>query len=177
MIDNALKIQGWMSYAELSWLASTARDHIRIAEVGSYLGRSTRALCDNTKGVVFSVDPYEGDYYFDNNTVMRQFNNSDMELFHSNLKDHLESGKLTHLRRHFHECSFPGFLDFVFIDGDHRELPLTKDIFTALEWLKSGGIIAGHDYTHSNWPSVKKVVDKFFPNSQKVDSIWWTVKS
>lgn len=176
MISNALRIQGWMSERELTWLAETAQKSNIIIEIGSYLGRSTTALCDNTSGKVYSVDPYEGNYRYDDGRIFRPFDDETMRSFHSNLKHHFESGKLVHFRRHFKECSFPKKSDFIFIDGDHREMPLRNDIFTGLEWLKSGGILAGHDYTHSDWPSVKKVVDEMFPQAEKVDSIWWIQK-
>jgi hypothetical protein len=44
--------------------------------------------------------------------------------------------------RHFAD----GSLDFVYIDGDHRYQAVVADIASWLPKVRSGGIIAGHDY-------------------------------
>jgi hypothetical protein len=65
-IDNAKLITtGYMSDPELEWLATQALGHRKIAEVGSWTGRSTRALADNTKGTVWAIDTWEGSTYGD----------------------------------------------------------------------------------------------------------------
>jgi predicted O-methyltransferase YrrM len=53
-IARALATDGWMSEAELFWLATQAQQHRRIVELGSFLGRSTRALADHTPGIVYA---------------------------------------------------------------------------------------------------------------------------
>ena len=57
-LDKALSIPGWMTVTEFCWLAEQATKHLRIVEIGSYLGRSTRALADNTPGWVLAVDDW-----------------------------------------------------------------------------------------------------------------------
>lgn len=51
-------------------------------------------------------------------------------------------------------------LDFVFIDGDHRYECVLEDINAWLPKIKSGGVIAGHDY---GWcMDVRKAVHEVF---------------
>jgi hypothetical protein len=59
-IDRALQINGWMEPVELGWLAEQAQLHSRIVEIGSFMGRSTRALADNTAGWVVAFDSWRG---------------------------------------------------------------------------------------------------------------------
>jgi hypothetical protein len=57
-------------------------------------------------------------------------------------------------------------LDFVFIDGDHRYEFVKADIEAWVPKVKSGGIIAGHDY---GWCSdVRKAVHEFFGEGEGV---------
>src|SRR6266403_223088 len=90
-ISKALVIKGFMQPPELEWLATQAITHERIAEVGSYYGRSTRALCDHTLGKVHAYDDFYGprDLAMDyrSRLIIR-------EVFDKNMADHLESGKL-----------------------------------------------------------------------------------
>jgi hypothetical protein len=51
-------------------------------------------------------------------------------------------------------------LDFVFIDGDHSSVGLTKDIEAWLPHVKRGGYIGFHDYQAVVWAAVKQVVDE-----------------
>jgi predicted O-methyltransferase YrrM len=51
-------------------------------------------------------------------------------------------------------------LDFVFIDANHNYEFVYEDIKIWLPKIKSGGILAGHDYNHPVWPGVKKAVDE-----------------
>lgn len=70
-----------------------------------------------------------------------------------------------------------GSLDLVFIDGDHSFNGCLNDITNYLPKLKSGGIMAGHDYGHPRFPGVKKAVDKFFPKVELHDDfVWWVEK-
>lgn len=55
-LQNALKIGGWMEPNELEWIAEVASKSSNILELGSFLGRSTRVMCDNTSGFVTAVD-------------------------------------------------------------------------------------------------------------------------
>ena len=70
-------------------------------------------------------------------------------------------------------------VDFVFEDSSHANPQLRDNLNFWLTHLKSGGIIAGHDYTNM-WPDVVTEVDAL-SKLLNVDlhvqgSIWWMVK-
>jgi hypothetical protein len=174
MITRALDIPGWMSHCELEWLASKARESPVIIEFGCYLGRSTRALADNTTGIVYAVDPWNGVYFNNDGTVADWINTGVYEIFESNLKDHLETGRVIPIRSYSWSFVDPIRADLIFIDGDHRYEEVKNDIIHALTLIKSGGIISGHDYSHKTWPGVKRAVDELFGDVNHCDSIWWT---
>src|SRR5262245_42246367 len=69
-LERALAIEGWMAPRELFWLAEIAQNSDNIIEIGSYKGRSTRALCDNARGKVTAVDPWSGPYIRENGKML-----------------------------------------------------------------------------------------------------------
>ena len=176
ILDKAIAIPGWMSLRELTWLANVARECQVIVEFGSYLGRSTRALADNCPGIVYAVDPWNGAYYLEEGNVLDTVNTYVMPQFIMNLEPHVSKGKVIPVRNFSYNLKLPIKVDMVFIDGDHRYETVVKDINKALDLLKPGGIIAGHDYAFSTWPGVKKAVDHLLDNVTVEDTIWWTKK-
>ena len=60
-------------------------------------------------------------------------------------------------------------LDFVFIDASHDYVNVKKDIEHWYPKVKTGGIIAGHDYT-DGWVDLVRAVDDFlFENKLVLD--------
>ena len=58
----------------------------------------------------------------------------------------------------------------VWIDADHSEESVTKDIKNYLPKVKKGGIICGHDY---DFEGVKKAVHKYFETVEEwPDDVW-----
>lgn len=58
--------------------------------------------------------------------------------------------------------------DLVFVDADHREEEVQADIDKWIPLIKKGGIIAFHDYGHSNYPGVKIAVDRSLPAEKRI---------
>lgn len=175
-IENAIKIDGWMSIPELHWLAQQAKNAKRIIEVGCFKGRTTRVLADNTEGIVYCIDTWRDKYYQDNGEVHPYINPAVFNEFHDNLKDHIDSGKIIPCIGRFKDFfDYNDRADFIFIDADHRYEQVIDDILAANFFLSRPGIIAGHDYTHSDWPGVKRAVDIAFGNKilKGPDSIWY----
>jgi len=151
-----------------------------IVEVGSWRGRSTRALADHCRGVVYAVDPWGGVYYQDDGSV-HPIRTKAWPIFQVNLRDHLRSGRVR-ARQGFSADVLPvlaaelgATADLVFIDGDHRHDAVRADIAAARHLVRPGGILSGHDYGHDDWPGVQRAVDEVFDADRHlVNSIWWT---
>lgn len=65
-------------------------------------------------------------------------------------------------------------VDFVFIDGDHSEEGVSKDIVAYLPKIKKGGFISGHDWNHK-WGTEKGVLQHFKRDRVSLDgnSTWF----
>lgn len=167
-----------MTRDELVWLAERARTCQVIVEAGCWKGRSTRALADHCPGLVIAVDPWSGTYYADDSSVHR-IKTDVLHDFSANLHEHIVSGRVLPLQLPFVHAG-PSIravirqpADLVFIDGDHRYDAVRADIDVALALLRPGGILAGHDYGHRDWPGVRRAVDARWSCAARCDSIWW----
>jgi hypothetical protein len=173
-IDRAKEIKGWMSDSELTWLGEQAKENRLILEVGSYHGRSTRALADNLVegGMIFCVDPWNEIFYDDQSKICWRDPTS-YNSFLVNLHDKIESNSVYPFRGIL--ADFPAIFkfDFIFIDGDHRYSYVKDDLTRALNLLSKNGLIAGHDYIYNSWPGVKQAVNEVIGKPDfLVDSIW-----
>jgi len=177
-ISRALTIGGWMSEDELLWLATQALSHQYIVEFGSFHGRSARAMADNMipEGKLWAVDPWMGDYKFENGDVI-PITTHVMPYFIHNLKEYVNDGRVIPVRDFSYRFSLDHKVDMVFIDGDHRYETVKRDIEKALELLKPGGLICGHDFGHPQWHGVDKAVTEYFGKVEVCNTIWHTLKS
>lgn len=185
-LARAQAIFGWMDPDEMRWLAEQAAQASTIVEVGCWRGRSTRALADHTAGTVWCVDPWTGTQ---GQRQVRQANGEPLLCvekpmrrdiyaeFVTNLSDHLASGRVQVLPTRslvaieVLRCLAP--FDLVFLDGDHAYASIAPEIQQFRPLVRPGGILAGHDYGEV-WPDVKRAVDRFVPDRQLVNRIWWT---
>jgi hypothetical protein len=142
-ISKALAIDGWMTEKELCWLGEQAQGHSRIVEYGSFLGRSTRALCDNTSGWVMAVDnwlgPRDADVPDRSNLLAR---------FKSNLQGvpcELRIVKGDHDSPKVKALAMAAHPDMVFLDGDHRPEAVFAQISFWCKSLEPGSLLCGHD--------------------------------
>lgn len=169
-------IPGWFDFQDIYDLAiSRVNEYGRFVEVGSYKGKSTGYMAvqiiNSGKKIQFDcIDNFQGhtgqninaDYLnevFDHNTQL--------------VSDIVNLNRTTSEKacENYH----PKSLDFVFIDAAHDYHSVKKDIENWLPKVKSGGIIAGHDYT-SKWPGVNKAVDELLPNRQIFNNSWIYLK-
>jgi predicted O-methyltransferase YrrM len=66
-------------------------------------------------------------------------------------------------------------LDLVFIDGEHDEASVETDIDAWACKVRSGGILAGHDYGNPESPGVRQAVNGFADaGALHIEStVWW----
>ena len=182
-IERALKIDGWMQWDELGWLARQAVTRSRIAEIGSYKGRSTRALADHTPGYVLAVDHWQGP----REVEMRQGDRDRLYGdFTENLKDLIAAHRVQRLmvdhaqlsadqlRKLLKKIKLEPQFDMIFIDGDHQYASVKHDIELWRPLLADGGLLCGHD---SGFPGVAKAITEFIPGHQLVagTQIWYWI--
>jgi len=171
-ISRALTIFGWMSEAELRWLAEQASRCQSIVEIGSYAGRSTRALADNCPGRVYAVDIWSIGPWAKDIDWMTEEKADQYEKFRANMAPHIADGKIVPLRRSSLNVAqifaANGSFDMVFIDGAHDYESVRKDI---LAWGSMTKLLCGHDYDH---PGVKQAVTELVPDHTVVEgtTIW-----
>lgn len=67
----------------------------------------------------------------------------------------------------------PGMFDFVWIDGDHSEDQVRRDVQKWKTRVKSGGIIGGHDYQISYIAQIVK--EELGEVQTGEDFTWWKV--
>lgn len=163
-----------MSERELSFLAETAsllKPKSTIIEIGSFIGKSARALADNSPSdcTIHCVDPWNYKILWSDRRI-QVVDQTNFGMFYCNLGDHIKNKKVIPHIMTWNEFNADNIqADFIFIDGDHTTESVIFDIDKALLHIKPGGMIAGHDY---NWESVQLAVDQFFPKIQLEDSIW-----
>jgi len=165
-LSRADKIPGFMEISELSWLAETAKVHSNICEIGSWKGRSTRAMADNSQAEITIIDPFI-DGYLDGSELRQTFEN--------NLIEYLENRRISIIQMISAEAARilrneDLLFDMIFIDGEHFYNYVVSDICDYLPLLTEGGLLCGHDYTPGapEFGGVIKAVHELVPIGYEV---------
>ena len=158
-------IDGWMSEAEIAFLHDVAAKYESIVEVGSWKGRSTKAMLE-MGAKVYAVDHWKG-----SDTIKDLAESQDVFAeFKKNVGDY---PNLVTMRMGSLEAAemMQDKVDAVFIDAGHTYNDVHADIEA---WLpKAKKMICGHDYA-PGWPGVIRAVNEKFGDRVRVkDSIWY----
>lgn len=186
-ISRALEIDGWMTEKELTWLAEQASTHQAILEIGSYKGRSTRAMADNLmpEGSIVCIDPWDfspADWMDPVTWTKAELQPltpaQSIKLFVDNLQPHISSGQVFPSRGTSESVLTASNFDLIFIDARHDYVSVQHDIRKWRQKMNPGGILSGHDYSPDShyWPGVKRAVDEAFGDAVNLvpdTSIWY----
>lgn len=183
---NAMFVDGWMTEKELEFLAKQASISKIVIEVGSWKGRSSRAIADNLPqdGVLYCIDTWNGSEYESIQHADAKLEQGDFifKQFLNNNFDLICSGKIIPLRLNssnavsfFKEHNI--FADFIFLDAGHTYSEVKIDIAMWRDVKKETGVISGHDYSNS-WQGVMSAVNESFKNISviKDTTIWMTLE-
>ena len=135
-----------------------------VLEIGSFEGRSTCWLLENTQAHVTCVDTWDGsDEHGD------ELKNGLFDRFQDSIKDYKDrvticrgfSGEV--LRTFTCEPTF----DFIYIDTTHQYDQTVLELELAYKKIKNNGIVAGHDYHPQMFGEVVNAVH-FFSDKYKL---------
>lgn len=172
-VSKALEIPGWTSEKELVWLAEQAARRMCIVEVGCWKGRSTRALADNTRGLVYAVDTWKGT---EADGHLKELEGKPtgwlLKMFLDHMADNVVPLPVPSVLAPPIVQKLNYKVDMVFIDGAHDYESVKADIAAWLPLLAPGGLFCGHDYDGGR-PGVVRAVREAFPKHHvAAGSIW-----
>lgn len=177
-------IHGWFDFQDFySTMVNGAVSPSHFVEVGSWKGKSTSYLAveiiNSGKDIKFdcvdtwegSVEHQEGERSEDSSVIGGNLYNVFIENM-SPVDGYYNPVRMTSLEaaKLYEDES----LDFVFIDASHEYEDVKNDIIAWLPKVKSGGVLAGHDYP---WESVAKAVHEVLAGMDvRTNNICWALK-
>jgi beta-1,4-mannosyl-glycoprotein beta-1,4-N-acetylglucosaminyltransferase len=162
-------------------------NNLYLAEIGSWHGRSARAIADNMPkdAVLFCIDTWNGsETEQETNHSTAKLNDGDNAYlwFCREMWDHIISGRVVPLRMTSHNAAHflleKGIkLAFIFVDGGHEYDEVVEDIRTFMPLKAEGGLMCGHDFMQGLMCEVTPaVLDTFGGNvgHAPMTTIWFT---
>ena len=123
-----------------------------VAEIGVAAGGlSKQILRRNNPRKLYLIDPWDV-------SDVTEYSESSFNKLKSELRSEIESG-IVELKRGYSYNILPTFpsdsLDWIYVDGAHDYDSVKKDLEQCYAIVKSGGIIAGHDYVRWVSPTAR----------------------
>lgn len=127
----------------------------KVAEIGVWEGMFSRQILEIcTPTALHLIDPWLYQPEFANTGFGRKKNENLMDVKYQDVVDHFKSDPRVHIHRATSDVALAalpdGYLDWVYIDGNHNEPFIGNDLARCLQKVKHNGIIAGDDF---NWMS------------------------
>ena len=175
-LGRALDVDGWLMESEAAYLARLAGRSNLIAEVGSWLGRSTCALGANTQGVVFAVDTWQGSEEHVGMLAEKPEGWLFSEFRHNTSGLPIMPIPLPSLDAAFLLTKTRILFDLIFVDANHSYESVKADILAWVPLLSVGGVICGHDFDPTYWKGIVRAVEECVPRFRIVPetTIWTT---
>lgn len=179
----AARLTEYSRWGRLAVLGCLPRNGVG-AEIGVHLGDyAARILAAARPRTLYLVDPWQcnsnaayeqcvyGSRRSDADEMERRY-----RFVQSRFARRIASGQVRIMRKTSAEAMGEmrqAQLDFIYIDGNHLYEFAKQDLELSLGLVRSGGIIAGDDYTPGGWwkGGVKRAVDEFGWNDQ-VQLLW-----
>ena len=138
---------------------------LKIMEIGIFKGEFSKFIFNELQPCeLHLVDLFDGQMCSgdkDGNNIVW----TDLSKEYVNLSSYFENEKNVILHKGFSYDVLSKFddnyFDMIYIDGDHSYDGVKKDLELAIEKVKSGGYIAGHDYNKYMFEGVVRAVDEF----------------
>jgi hypothetical protein len=162
------------------------------AEIGVHKGTYSEVLCQgNPEMELYCIDPWT---VYESEGVDEPFaqNQEALDGFYEEAKKRLALYHCNIIRKPSMEAvkDFkPGDLDFIYLDANHDFKHVTEDIAAWAEIVRSGGIVAGHDYGHfkrrdQGQPAIKAIdnyvrdhgIKMLFLVNQNYQTTWFFIK-
>ena len=160
-------VPGWISKGELVFLKHLASRAESVVEIGSWKGRSTKALLEGCQGKVYAVDDWTGgkNETLQIGTYLKDIRKDFIKNVGGFPNLEVVMGRSIDAAEKFNGKK----VDMVFIDAGHSYEECKEDIDA---WLpKCKKIMCGHDYC-KEFPGVMKAVEEKFKKFDVMDSIW-----
>lgn len=155
------------------------KDGMRVVEIGVCTGKSITYLSEQLIKNKIKIDLYGIDHFLgsaEHRDIIfkKEIENDTDYLYHlciDNLKkcnvyDYISILKIDSINGSLKFNN--NFFDVIIIDADHSYEGVKKDIDAWLPKLKSGGILAGDDYSPRGWPGVVKAVNEKFGSNVNI---------
>jgi hypothetical protein len=174
-------VGGWFNFQDIYESAVNSFDNATFVEVGTFLGKSAMYMMEKIKESqknikfycvdLFTITPDHGDGEMpdgQNARIWQNENGGKDALYNSFLHNINNSIAKDCLAGHYRCDSADGAkyfedqsVDFCFIDASHLYENVYKDLNAWLPKIKSGGILAGHDFDFHGNNGVGKAVNQF----------------
>src|SRR5688572_25524474 len=168
ILDRMHTVEGWLEDGEADLLIAASAHALstlsngELVEIGSYCGKSTVVLGSVAKLVrptarVYAIDPHTGTV----GSIEHGYEAGaeTLERFLQNIRAADLTTQVEVVQQLSFEVVWKKPIAFMFIDGLHDYLNVSRDFRHFEKWIVPGGLIAFHDYKDYT-PGVMKFVDE-----------------
>ena len=175
-----MKTQGWFDFRDFYDFIFRQFNKGVFVEIGAWKGQSVLYMAQRIKESgknikLYGIDAFEGtpdDYVILADDDLRTGNlyNAYLQTI-APVKDIITT--IVGSSHEVHDRFADDSIDFLFIDGDHRYVGISKDIDLWYPKVKNRGIISGYDYEKSAFCGVKDAVDERFDKVGQFGRCWF----